>query len=58
MQLTPKGQKLVKILEAIMGGDLLAAMSEPPEALPEPVLPHPVAVGSRRGRAGLAPATT
>jgi DNA-binding MarR family transcriptional regulator len=60
VQLTPKGQRLVKILEAIMGGDLLAAMSEPPtsEPAPEPVMPHPVAVATRRGRASLNPATT
>jgi len=59
VQLTPKGQKLVKILEAIMGGDLLAAMSEPPASspAPEPAVPHPVAVGTRRGRGGLSPVT-
>jgi len=43
-----------------MGGDLLAAMSEPPQSkpAPEPALPHPVAVGTRRARGGLTPATT
>lgn len=56
VQLTPKGQRLVKILEAIMGGDLLAAMTEP--APPEPVMPLPVVAGARRGRGGLNPATT
>ena len=58
VQLTPKGQRLVKILEAIMGGDLLAAMTEPQAPAPEPVMPHPVAVATRRGRGGLNPATT
>jgi hypothetical protein len=43
-----------------MGGDLLAAMSEPPQAKPaaEPTPPHPVAVGTRRARGGLTPVTT
>ncbi|HLZ66230.1 MAG TPA: MarR family transcriptional regulator [Aliidongia sp.] len=60
VQLTPKGKRLVKILEAIMGGDLAAAMNEPPTPAPapEPVMPHPVAVATRRGRGGLNPATT
>jgi DNA-binding MarR family transcriptional regulator len=56
VQLTPKGQRLVKILQAIMGGDVLAAMSEPPASAPapEPALPH-AAPAPRRNRGGLAP---
>jgi DNA-binding MarR family transcriptional regulator len=59
VQLTPKGRRLVKILQAIMGGDVLAAMSEPPAAAPalEPVVTHSAAP-ARRGRGGLAPAAT
>jgi len=56
VELTPRGRKLVQILEAIMGGDLLAAMTEPP-ATPEPPVTQPTPVAARR-RGDLSPAAT
>ncbi|GGF32889.1 hypothetical protein GCM10011611_43830 [Aliidongia dinghuensis] len=59
VKLTPKGQRLVEILQAIMGGDLLASMPAPQPSAPEaePPMAHPVAVGARR-RGALSPAAT